>query len=67
MTRFVLSLDLGNAAMEGPADIAEALRGVAAKLDDVLALSPPAFGRVFDANGNRVGTWRVLDGEGSES
>lgn len=56
MASFRLSIRLGNAAMESPRDVAEALRRVAAALDasDGGALLERA---TYDLNGNKVGEW----------
>ena len=48
-----LSLEIGNAAMETPVQVARALRSVADRIEDD-ALS----GVIVDANGNTVGTWK---------
>ena len=62
--RFILSIELGNDAMQTARDIAAALRQVAGNLgnapradmtDDTHVIS----GRVYDDNGNRVGGWHV--------
>ncbi len=59
--RFNLSIKLGNAAMQSGDDVAAALREVADNLSnrfDGLHL-PEGSGRIFDENGNAVGTWEV--------
>lgn len=57
---FTLTIDLGNDAMQTPADVAGILRGMLA--DDTFDSVDP-FERdtrkVFDANGNSVGKWEV--------
>ncbi len=58
--KFALTIDLGNAAMDEPADLADALRNVAAYLDTVYGISPPARKAILDANGNTVGEWKVV-------
>lgn len=63
MTDFMLSIDLGNAAMRQRDQVAAALRAVADRLDaeadrgnDDRATSE---GNIRDANGNTVGGWSV--------
>lgn len=55
-TEFTLTLKLGNVAMQTPADIAEALRQVANRLD---AAGVYANEIIMDLNGARVGTWEI--------
>lgn len=54
--RFNLTIKLGNDAMQTPYDVAEALRDAAQQIDMHGDMS---HGRIFDANGNRVGEWGV--------
>ena len=53
--RFTLSIDMGNDAMRTPVDLANALADVAHKLEN--------WGRdqgsVYDANGNKVGSFEI--------
>jgi len=49
-TKFTLSIELGNDAMSGPCDVAEALESVASKLR-----AGQESGRIRDTNGNTVG------------
>lgn len=59
--RFNISIKLGNDAMQSGDDVARALTILAGKLADSydgLAL-PETDGVIYDANGNRVGTWEV--------
>lgn len=57
---FRLYINLGNEAMQGPEDVAAALRtvadsrGMAAGIDE---------GTIFDLNGNRVGAWELVEDE----
>lgn len=51
---FALELELGNAAMREPWDVAQALRRVADAVEN-----GAGAGRVGDVNGNTVGTWTV--------
>ncbi len=46
-----ISVQLGNAAMETPADVAFALRGLAERIER----EDPARGKILDLNGNTVG------------
>jgi hypothetical protein len=54
---FQLNITLGNASMQSPADVADALVSAARKVRS--AGDWPAEGRVFDVNGNTVGTWFI--------
>lgn len=69
MTTFNLTIRLGNDAMSDAPPIAEALRSVAAILDEsyvgcdpIEPTSPGEYGTIIrDANGNRVGEWSVTE------
>lgn len=64
--KFTLEITLGNAAMEGPRDVAEALNKVAEKLSGNAygtPLHPPTEGTIRDLNGNTVGKWAVTPEE----
>jgi hypothetical protein len=52
---FRLYIELGNDAMQGPSDLAEALRDIADKVE-VRAEYPQ---KIMDVNGNTVGEWTV--------
>lgn len=54
----VIDLDLSNAAMQEPTDVADVLRGIADYIDSS-RLIVGEESQVFDYNGNRVGKWRV--------
>lgn len=56
---FKLHIQLSNDAMQGPGDVARALRELADKLDDPGLSSDPydTTGRIKDANGNTIGFW----------
>ena len=59
MARFSLEIELGNDAMQTYADIA---RSVNLIFSDFSRRHEPAEddeGRIYDANGNRVGYWTV--------
>lgn len=55
---FKLTIKLGNAAMQTPDDVAEALRKLAAKMDHT-EFSGLEFGSIRDVNGNTVGSWEL--------
>lgn len=55
-TEFTLTLKLGNAAMQTPEDIAEALRVVASRLDGAGIYASEI---IMDLNGERVGRWEI--------
>ena len=55
---FQLSISLGNDAMLVGQDIADALRGVADRVQN-LGQATHASGFVHDVNGNTVGSWSV--------
>lgn len=63
--QFTITLKLGNDAMRTGDDVAEALHAVADRLTHTGsahdALQPGAGGPMFDANGNRVGSWDVTE------
>ena len=54
--RFQLTIDLGNDAMRTPDDIAGALRQVASTVQ-----GGTGSGKVWDVNGNNVGTFDITD------
>ncbi len=53
---FILTIELGNDAMQTGYDVAEALRVVANKIQDHDA-SEDYGNRIGDMNGNKVGEW----------
>ena len=66
--KFVLSIDLGNDAMQTPGDVAEALWRVYRNLNSLTAarvgsgdvkLRATDEGKIIDVNGNTVGRWEV--------
>lgn len=61
MRKFVLEIEMGNAAMDSEADVADALAVVSTELLGA-GLGPPVSGQVRDANGNRCGEWRFSEG-----
>jgi hypothetical protein len=63
--KFKLEIELGNAAMQTPEDVADALRRVADTLAGVgFVAGAGGFGRgsqrIRDLNGNTVGDWMVI-------
>jgi hypothetical protein len=59
MDEFYLSIELGNAAMQTPDQVAVALREVADKLTDRGDFAFPEGGKLRDYNGNTVGEWEA--------
>lgn len=69
MKTFALNIQLGNAAMQTPTDLAGALRELADKMDDGTAGDPftpikmkkttRINGVNYDVNGERVGHWFI--------
>lgn len=59
--RFTLTIELGNDAMQDYGDLALAVQKLARKLNDMAegAIQAGDDGKVFDLNGNNVGTWEV--------
>lgn len=60
MAQFTMTIEMGNAAMQTPADIARATRlifGDFARQTEVC--TDGNSGRIYDANGNKVGTWSL--------
>lgn len=60
--RLRVEIEVGNAAMQTRADLRDALREVAEELDVYCDDAPEVgtYGRIVDANGNRVGRWEVV-------
>lgn len=57
---FKLSIRLGNASMETPPHVADALGRLALRLDQYPDWHGDAHeGRISDLNGNVVGEWRI--------
>ena len=57
MAQFTLTIEMGNAAMLTYADIAQATRRIFADFANRPDLLQDDAGRIYDANGNKVGTW----------
>ena len=58
---FTLTIEMGNDAMQTYADIAQATRRIFsdfARMDEDVEDNA---GRIYDANGNKVGTWEVSE------
>lgn len=58
--KFMLEIELGNAAMETGRDVADALNNIAYQLQDTTMVLEPTTGKVVDENGNSVGKWEVV-------
>lgn len=54
MREFTLRIEMGNAAMKTPEDVAESLRDVANRMDYCMGSQS---GEILDYNGNVVGEW----------
>lgn len=54
--QFFMKVELGNAAMQTPDDLARALEHVAVQVRNRMEYPLP----VVDANGNRCGVWTVV-------
>lgn len=54
---FTLRIRLGNAEMQSPSDVANALRRSAEMLEEYGTDAPQSL---LDVNGNRVGAWTVV-------
>jgi hypothetical protein len=61
--KFLLEIQLGNDATQTGSDVAEALRRIAIQIDaDFAGWDLDADqGKVYDINGNSVGTWGVCE------
>ena len=57
--KFLLEIELGNDAMQMGADVAEALRHVANKMDGHYIIAKEGCLTIRDLNGNRVGEYKV--------
>lgn len=56
---FIMKVELGNAAMQSPDDLASALELVAVQVRNRMEYPMP----VLDANGNACGEWTVLSND----
>lgn len=59
--KFTLEITLGNAEMQTGFDVGAALERVANRLAFDDTLTGDEHGLIFDANGNRVGNWKVAE------
>ena len=57
VAKFTLTIEMGNEAMRTYADIAGATRRIFADFANRPELLQDDAGRIYDANGNKVGTW----------
>ena len=56
---FKLEIALGNAAMQEPSDVADALGNVAGQLQGRAVDDWGGYQGIKDENGNQVGSWHV--------
>lgn len=56
---FTLTIEMGNDAMQTYADIAQATRRIFSDFANRHDEVEDDAGRIYDANGNKVGTWSV--------
>lgn len=63
MLELRIVIRLGNDAMQSGADVAAALRAIAADVDAHDTMVPTHAATVWDVNGNRVGQWKVGEGD----
>jgi hypothetical protein len=59
MTKFMLSIELDNDAMQTGDEVAEVLSKVARQVDGLEYFVPGLYGNLRDENGNLVGSWQV--------
>jgi hypothetical protein len=59
--KFSLEIDLGNEAMLTYADIAQATKRIFADFANRYEDATDDAGRIYDINGNKVGTWEVSE------
>lgn len=58
--KFVLEIELGNDAMQNGTDVIKAIRE-SLKGEESLPLDEGTAGRLWDENGNLVGSWKVIE------
>ena len=66
MAQFTMTIEMGNAAMRTYADIAQATRRIFADFANRPELLQDDTGRIYDVNGNKVGTWSADEVEPEE-
>jgi hypothetical protein len=66
MATFKLTIEMGNEAMRTYADIANATKRIFADFSHNDSLLEDNGGRIYDANGNKVGTWECDEVEPEE-
>lgn len=66
MAQFTLQIEMGNEAMRTYADIAGAVRRIFADFANRPELLQYDAGRIYDVNGNKVGTWSADEVEPEE-
>jgi hypothetical protein len=57
--KFILELTLGNDAMRTNHHVAQALAEVAARIKNKAGIPRELQAKIFDQNGNSVGSWRL--------
>ena len=63
---FRIEIEMGNEAMRTYADIAQATRRIFADFANRPELLQDDAGRIYDVNGNKVGTWSADEVEPEE-
>lgn len=58
--KFTLEIELGNDAMQNGTDVIKAIRD-SLKGEESLPLDEGTAGRLWDENGNLVGSWKVIE------
>lgn len=61
MATFTLTIELGNDAMQTYADIARSVQLIFSDMSRRHAVAKDDAGRIYDGNGNKVGTWEVSE------
>lgn len=59
--KFTLEIEMGNDAMQTYADIAQATRRIFSDFARRDEAAEDDAGRIYDINGNKVGTWEVSE------
>jgi hypothetical protein len=58
---FTLKIEMGNDAMQSYADIAQAVQRIFSDFSRRYEPAEDDAGRIYDANGNKVGNWEVSE------
>lgn len=68
MAQFTMTIDMGNAAMQTPADIARATVRIFSDFARQMEVCTDGnSGRIYDGNGNKVGTWNLDEMEAEDA